>query len=342
MRKVLQLHFSGTWEGNGCLQHVTRAWVNHSENYQHYFASSAGAGYKGRFCERPHSGFSEHRLANRIYNKILRRGRFCYYNLIPIIEDLHPDILHFHNRHDLIDQIVARLSYKPHVVCHYHCLYNKLFVPASANLLIGVSKWVTSWIDRKENPVAALATLHNPYSPLPPIVHIHGSAPLFVTYSSHYKGIKHLCEAVNILNSEGLTFQVHGFGFVYPDIRLPHNLQLTHTLPRPDFLNVLGRSSAFLCTNYNTAFSVAVMEAIAQEKPVICPWDIGAVDLLPSDSIILYESHNFNSMADAMRRFLYMSGPERAALASRALDSASVYAEEKIGAKLEQLYDKFC
>jgi hypothetical protein len=131
LKKVLQITFSGSWDWDGCLPHITRAWARNARNYEHYFASWAGENYRGELEGRPHYGFIENARANRIYNKILRLNKFCFFGLVPIIEELRPDILHIHNRHDLVDQLMARLSYRPKIVCIYHQCYNKLFVPAA-------------------------------------------------------------------------------------------------------------------------------------------------------------------------------------------------------------------
>ena len=73
---------------------------------------------------------------------------------------------------------------------------------------------------------------------------------------------------------------------------------------------------------------------------MICPWDIGALDLLPQDCVISYESHSAVAMADAMRLFLKMPEQERRAMAERALAAASAaYDEELLTRKLERLYD---
>jgi glycosyltransferase involved in cell wall biosynthesis len=37
-----------------------------------------------------------------------------------IIEKVHPDILHFHNAHNLIPDVLSHLSYKPAVISHFH------------------------------------------------------------------------------------------------------------------------------------------------------------------------------------------------------------------------------
>jgi glycosyltransferase involved in cell wall biosynthesis len=340
VKKVLQINFSGSWESDGCLYHIACAWVRNSQKYEHSFASTAGANYRGEIEGRPHFGFDENKKANRIYNKILRLNKFCFFSLIPIIEEIKPDILHFHNRHDLVDQVMARLSYRPKVVCIYHRCYNKLYIPATADLLIGVGKFTVAWIDRKANPDPPLAVLHNPFRKVAPVVRTEREKPLFLTYATDRKPMRDLFAAVEILQAEGFDFDVRSFGQVFSDLPTPKGATMSRLLPQAEYLELTAQASAFICTTYATAFSVAVLEAIARKTPVLCPWDIGVLDLLPMDCVIPFESHSSAAMADAMRRFLNMTQPERTALAERAVAVVEVvYDEAVLTRKLESLYD---
>jgi glycosyltransferase involved in cell wall biosynthesis len=341
VKKVLQIDFSGPWDRGGCLSHITRAWARNARNYEQYFASWAGADFRGEMEGRPHFGFYENARANRIYNKILHLNKCCFFTLTPIIEELKPDILHFHNRHDLVDQVVAGLSYRPKVVCIYHQCYNKLFVPTTSDLLIGVGKFVVAWIDRKANPDQPLAVLHNPFRKVSVPPRRESAKTLFLNYANDRKATRNLFAAVEMLQAEGFDFEVRSVGHVFSDLAVPKGVTVAKFLPQPEFLEIAAQASAYICATYATPFSVAVLEAMARRTPVICPWDIGALDLLPPDCVIGYESHSAVAMAEAMRLFLRMPEEERRALAERALASASdVYDEARLTQRLECLYDR--
>jgi glycosyltransferase involved in cell wall biosynthesis len=340
LKKVLQIDFSGPWDRGGCLSHIVRAWVRNSKNYEQYFASWAGANYRGEMEGRPHFGFYENARANRIFNKILHLNRCCFFTLTPIIEELKPDILHFHNRHDLVDQVVASLSYRPKVVCIYHQCYNSLFIPATSDLLIGVGKWVIAWISRKANPDKPMAVLHNPFSAVAPVVRKEAARPLFLNYANERKSTRDLFGAVEKLQAEGFDFDVRVVGHRYGGLAVPRNVTISGMLPQPEYLDLAAQASAYVCTTYATPFSVAVVEAMARRTPVLCPWDIGALDLLPLDCVMSFESHSSVAIADAMRRFLTMPKAEREAMADRALVAASAaYDEGVLTRRLEMLYD---
>jgi glycosyltransferase involved in cell wall biosynthesis len=338
-KRVLQLDFTGSWERGGCLSHIARAWARNARAYEHHFTSWAGAGHRGQVEGRPHYGFEEHRLANKIYNKILRLEKSCFFSLPSIIEEVHPAILHFHNRHDLVDAIVARLSYRPKVVCTYHCCYDKVVVPATSDLLLGVGKSTVAWIDGKANPAQPMAVLHNPYWKVPLPSPREKPQPVFLTYTNQRKATRDLFTAVTLLRREGFAFSLRTVGQIYDGLAIPEGVTATGFVPQSEFLSLLENASAYLCASYGTTFSVAVLEAIARRIPVLCPWDIGALDLLPADCVLSYESHSAAEIAGALRRFLQMLESERAALAERALEGVSVYDEALITAKLERLYD---
>ena len=340
VKKVLQIDFTGPWDRGGCLSHIVRAWARNSRDYEQYFASWKGAGFRGEMEGRPHYGFHEDARANRIYNKILRWNRFCFFTLIPVIEELRPDILHFHNRFDLIDQIMARLSYRPKVVCIYHQLYNKLVIPKTSDLLLGVGKIVVAWLDRKASPEQPMAVLHNPFRKVEASEGKKSARTLFLTYSNQRKPTRDLFAAVEMLRAEGHDFEVRSAGHVYGDLKVPQGVTMTKFIPQPEFLELAAQATGYLCTTYATPFSVAVLEAMARRTPVICPWDIGALDILPPDCVISYESHSATAMAEAMRQFLKMPETNRAAMAERALAAASeAYDEVRLTRRLEELYD---
>ena len=339
LKKVLQLDFSGPWDRGGCLSHIVRAWVRNSRDYEHFFASWPGVGRQGDVEGRPHFGFLENTLANRVYNKILRLNKFCYFSLIPIIEEIRPDILHFHNRHDLVDQIMTRLSYRPKVVCIFHQCYNRLIIPENSDLLIGVGKFVAAWIDRKANPSQPLTVLHNPFRKVSPVVRTERSKTLFLNYANNHKATRDLFEAVEILRAEGFDFDVRTVGHVFPGLPVPAGVTVSTFVPQPEFLEIAAQASAYICNTYATPFSVAVLEAIARRTPVICPWDIGALDLLPPGCVISFESFSAVALAAAMRLFLTMPAQERVALTERAMVAAEVYDEAVLTHKLERLYD---
>jgi glycosyltransferase involved in cell wall biosynthesis len=235
---------------------------------------------------------------------------------------------------------MGRLSYRPKVVCIYHQCYNKLFVPANSDLLIGVGKWVVAWIDRKSDPDQPLAVLHNPFRKVSVPERKEPSKTLFLNYANNRKATRNLFAAIEMLQAEGFDFEVRLVGHVFSDLPVPKGVTVSSWLPQPEFLEVAAQASAYICATYATPFSVAVLEAMARKTPVICPWDIGALDLLPSDCVISYESHSAVAMADAMRLFLKMPGQERSAMAGRALAAAAVaYDEVLLTQRLERLYD---
>jgi glycosyltransferase involved in cell wall biosynthesis len=182
--------------------------------------------------------------------------------------------------------------------------------------------------------------LHNPFRWVPIPARKETAKTLFLNYANNRKATRNLFAAVEILRAEGFDFELRAVGHVFPELRVPPGVAVAKFLPQPEFLEVAARASAFICATYATPFSIAVVEAMARKTPVICPWDIGALDLLPPDCVISYESHSAAAMADAMRTFLIMPELERSAMADRALAAVEqAYDEVRLTRRLESLYD---
>jgi glycosyltransferase involved in cell wall biosynthesis len=185
-----------------------------------------------------------------------------------------------------------------------------------------------------------MAVLHNPFRKVSTSPRQKLSKTLFLNYANKRRATQHLFAAVEILRAEGFDFELRCVGHVFPDLPVPPGVSVSKFLPQPEFLEVAAQASAYICATYATPFSVAVLEAMARRTPVICPWDIGALDLLPADCVIAYESHSATAIADAMRLFLKMPEAERSALAERALAAAeTAYDEVRLTRRLEGLYD---
>jgi len=185
-----------------------------------------------------------------------------------------------------------------------------------------------------------MAVLHNPFRKIAAPVRAKPARTLFLNYANKRRATRDLFAAVEMLHAEGFDFDLRCVGHVFPDLPVPRNVTVSGFLPQSEFLDLTAQASAYICATYSTPFSVAVVEAIARKTPVICPWDIGALDLLPPDCVISYESHSAAAIADALRRFLNMSEPERTELAGRALAAAAVaYDEAALTRRLERLYD---
>ena len=107
----------------------------------------------------------EERFKNWVCNKLLGLKLFTYRQIVELLNRYRPMILHIHNRCELVDKLLALLSYSPKVICHYHRFFNSPFIPAKAHLLIGVSKAVSNFLRQKSREKGLkieVETLHNP------------------------------------------------------------------------------------------------------------------------------------------------------------------------------------
>lgn len=135
---VLHLHF---WAGS--VEKVISAFASNGRRYRHMIACCPA----DRTVRAPfeHMGVPIHpehesRIANHIFNKMLRLWAFTYGDMVRTINRLRPDVLHIHNRQEIVAPLIQRLAYKPAVLVHYHRHFAQPTIPAGADRLIFISQ----------------------------------------------------------------------------------------------------------------------------------------------------------------------------------------------------------
>lgn len=142
--RVLHIHFWADIRNSaGSVEKVITAFARHGQGYQHLIACCpADDDVRQPF---QHHGvaiypFHENRLLNRIGNKMLGLNAFTYPALLHLIRRIRPEVLHFHNRQELVDKVVSRLDYRPRIVVHYHRHFAKPVIPKRADRLAFISQ----------------------------------------------------------------------------------------------------------------------------------------------------------------------------------------------------------
>ena len=307
VKKVMQITFSGSWDWGGCLPHIT--WpARNAREYEHYFPRATGKIIAGR-SRPPHYGFIENARANRVFNKILKLNKCCFFGL-DAADHRGGEARHFTSTIGSTSSTIWWRGFPTgRKSVHLSPVSNKLVIPKAADLLIGVEKLVIAWIDCKASPDQPMRVLHNPFRSVPGDgTQGDGEAAFSELRECDRKATWNLFRAVVMLQAEGFDFEVKAVGHVFPDLKTPRGVTVAKWIPQSEFLEIAAQASAYICATYATPFSVAVLEAMARKTPVICPWDIGALDLLPPDCVISYESHSAVAMADAMRTFSQDAG----------------------------------
>ncbi|MFN4326857.1 MAG: glycosyltransferase [Azonexus sp.] len=209
---VLHIHFWADIRNSaGSVEKVITAFASHGERYRHWVACCPTESELPSTFE--HHGvtvytFRENRMANRVFNKMFRLNAFTFGDLVRLIDRLRPDVLHFHNRQELVDGVVRRLKYRPAVVVHYHRHFMQPVVPVSADRLLFVSQCTADDIIGKTATRKPSSIVFNPLS-LEVLARVsdcaerpHGRRPstiLFGGGGNPIKGGKELIEAFSAL-----------------------------------------------------------------------------------------------------------------------------------------------
>lgn len=244
--------------------------------------------------------FKEDLIKNRILNKILNLKAFTFSHLIGIIKAERPEILHFHNRHNLADAIVGKLPYNPKIVCHYHRYFSTVPMPRTCDLFLAVSNSVKDSIVCKTGTTKIFKAIDNPlsYEVIKLGKEILGKereekenkVPLFMYpggYQQH-KGFNDLIKAVEILNTKGVKFRLYLAG---PNLEgyIPpfNNIENLGLLPPADYLRKLEESVALVLPSLMEPFGLAIIEAMHLKKLVIATCSGGSGEYLNSENSIV-------------------------------------------------------
>ncbi|MCI4625530.1 MAG: glycosyltransferase family 4 protein [Candidatus Magnetoovum sp. WYHC-5] len=296
--------------------------------------------------------FTEDKLINRVFNKILNIGVFTFSRLPSIINNERPNIVHFHNRHNLVDRTIGRLKYLPKVVCHYHRHFKELNIPNSCNIILTVSENMKNYILTKTNSQIPIRVSYNPipfdllsmqvrekmevsYNE-PTIIYVGGSA--------HHKGFQDLMSTVELLDIENIPYKLllAGTGlnkenFTSPKIEvlglLPHNKVLEH---------IMG-ADIFVHPAHIEPFGIAVLEAMYLKKLIVATHVDGLKEFLNNDNSIKVNPKDPKNLYKGMiKAFTLLSKHRDSAneLQQKAFEDSKMFHPSLISRNLENLYDE--
>lgn len=291
--------------------------------------------------------FSESALKNRIQNKWLGLNAFTFDQLVPIIENERPEILHFHNRQDAIDSLIKRLSYRPRVVVHYHRHFTAITVPASANLLIAVSEATRQYLLAKTATQLPIEVLHNPLSEqllnfTPTSVQNRIPKIFFGGGSAKIKGFHELMKAVATLDSE---FELYMAGGKLEDFVPPSpNIQTClGQIPHDEFLKEMSACDIVTMPSRSESFGLVAQEALYLGKIVVATNAGGLAEFLSPDCAILVEPNNASSLAQGLEHAIRLVNEKSGAAAmmkERAQAKAMQFLPRNISGQLEEIYSR--
>ena len=254
-------------------------------------------GSRGKRCNAEINGapvyyFYEDRFKNKVLNKILGLKVYTYSELTKLVNNLRPDILHFHNRHEFADAIMPalRFSPRPKVVCHYHRRFDYYKIPKAANLLIAVSSALLADMIAARSPAVPIEILHNPID-IPQDrseKEVLGSqSKPRLLYGGGYQQIKGFFELESVLRTEiANLYEIILCGPNFSNYVPDFPATVLGKLSSIDFQHQLKIADVVVVPSHFEGFGLVAAEAMALGKLVIGTRGGGLADILDESNSI--------------------------------------------------------
>ncbi|MRJ06389.1 MAG: hypothetical protein C6I01_02565 [Epsilonproteobacteria bacterium] len=230
-----------------------------------------------------------------MWNKVLKLNLFTYDKMVELLNKEKPDILHFHNRHELVDKLYEKLEYQPKVVCHYHKPFQKPIFPKSGSLFLGVSNYLTQRLRKQIDPGRweLVQPLPNPIPydllALPRKQFKLLSYPLNIIFpfgDDREKGFPEVVEAVRELERRNYRVILHIAGEIKSkslDLSGISKFRLHGYLPPEEYYKLLAKMDFLILPTRREAFSLVVLEAIYFGVRVVATPTGGVPEVLGRD-----------------------------------------------------------
>lgn len=357
---AMHVHFwADIRNSSGSVEKVITALAAHGREYLHCIACcmpSDKASPPPNLEPFEHYGvkvfpFIESAWRNRLLNKVLGLGAFTYPNLITLLQRHRPSVVHFHNRQELVDPIVRRLSFRPAIAVHYHRHFDKPIVPENADLLVYPSSATERYIkenvaDRKRglvllNPLSleVLGQVEKPLSTVPQEVHKGPPVILYGGGSNPVKGLTELLQAYQQLPKGVACLVLAGRGVECMGIDLA-GVEVLGEIPATEFLDRVAQADVVTMPSYSEAFGLVAQEAMLLGTLMVVTNAGGLVDFTGNDCAIVVKPRDVESLRSGLEKALALvrnngTGPYLAKAHERVLQLSP----EHIVPKLEQAYN---
>lgn len=291
--------------------------------------------------------FSESWLRNKIFNKILGLGVFTYPDLIGVLNEFRPDLIHFHNRQELVDSVVKRLAFKPKIVVHYHRHFKNLVVPDSADLLIGVSKETCRYIGRFNDENKRVEVVYN--SIPAGVVEfckanlcnvLPASDRLVLLYGGgggEHKGIRELVEAIGLISGD-FEVRLAGIGIERIKVEDPR-IKILGALSSESYLKELHGADVVVMPSYCEPFGLVALEAMHMGKLLVCSNNAGLAEFTDDSCAVHVSPRDVNSLVEGLKRAMQIARNEEGKeIRANARIKSTEFLPSSVGSRLMSLY----
>lgn len=345
--KVMHVHFWGDVRLQaGSVEKVIAAFALMAETDITVSVACPGEGESEQIGSTRFHFFREDRLKNRIANKLLGLNLFTFSRLANLIERERPDLLHVHNRHALLPALLARLSYRPRVLCHYHRKFGTFVVPAEADRLIAVSGAVRDALEEAVHPVMPIDVVYNPLPPgltsVPSSTRPADLRPrlLFGGGRQHNKGFFELEAAL----ADGLAeqFDVVLCGPAFDGYVPAFPARVLGLLPSAEFLAELRAADVVAMPSHHEGFSILALEALGMGKVLVATQGGGLGEIFDEHNAFIHPVGDAVGLAKCLTKALGLfQADQSASLAARVLaakETAARFSPAAINKTLAGVY----
>lgn len=290
--------------------------------------------------------FIESAWRNRLFNKALGLGAFTYPGLIALLERHRPSVVHFHNRQELVDQIVRRLSYRPTIAAHYHRHFDQPVEPGETDLLVYPSSATQRYIEGKVATRKRGLVLLNPLSlevleqagKPPRSVHRHPPVILYGGGSNPIKGLAELLQAYKLLPKGAACLVLAGRGVERMGIDVP-GVEVLGEIPAGDFFVRMRDADIVTMPSYEEPFGLIAQETMLLGTLMVVSNTGGLAEFTGEDCAVVIAPRDVKNLLGGLEKALALvRDGEAQAYIDKARERVLQLHPERIIQQLEAAY----
>lgn len=351
-RKVLHVTFwSDIRHRYGSVQKIMLTLAGSAQQWSHEIAclgevNEADFDFDGVRCHP----FWENRLKNRLLNKWLRLNAFTHDAIVGVIERVRPDVLHFHNRQDKVDAVMARLSYRPGVVVHYHRDFPTPAVPRCCDRMLVPSRALATSLIAKGLPGEKVRAVSNPLTNdllsfsaqcADDDVRVESPRPVILYGGGNFehKGINDLLAAHRKI---ALDHELWLAGSGYEALENEPGVKVLGELGNREFLETIRRADVVAVPSHREAFGLVAVETMLLRRTLVVSKVGGLEEVVLPETAIQVAPNSVESLVWGLEQAIALCQQpgERNAMLTKAYQRAQEFQPDHIVAQLEAVYDE--